>query len=514
MTRLQLEQFEREIAVRPITVDDYEALRDLQLRCFPGMAPWEPGHLESQTQTFPEGQLCVTFEGRIVASSSSLIVDFDHYDAWHNWKEISDNGYIRNHDEEGDTLYGIEMMVDPGYRGLKLARRLYEARKSLVRERNLHSIIIGGRIPGYGDHADEMTAREYIERVMAKELFDPVLTAQLANGFVLRRLIPNYMPSDAQSRGYATFLEWTNLDYVPPGTRVFQAVSNARICVVQYKMRRIDNFSAFRAQVEYFVDTASDYKSDFVVFPELLTTQLLSTFATDRPAEAVRKLATYTPQYLETMRDLAVHYNVNLVGGTQFTLDDGHLRNTAFLFRRDGTIGQQYKVHPTPSEQRWWGVKGGDQVEVFETDRGRVGLLVGFDIEFPELARVARAKGANILFCPFTADERHSYMSIRHCAQARAVENHMYVVLSGATGLLPFVDNADVHYAQSGIFTPCDFGFARDGVAAESAANGEDVIFQDLDTAMLRRTVARDSARTWTDRRKDLYGVIFDQERF
>jgi len=305
MSRLQLEQFERQIAVRPITIDDYVALKALQLKCFPGMQPWSRAHIESQTEIFPEGQICVTYGGQIVASSCSLIVDFDHYEDWQDWNKISDNGYIRNHDDEGDVLYGIEMMVDPEYRGLKLARRLYEARKELVRERNLRSIIIGGRIPGYGKHADEMTAREYVEKVIAKELFDPVLTAQLANGFALRRLIPNYLPADQESRGFATFLEWENIDYVPPGRRRYRAVSNARVCAVQYMMRPIDYFENFKDQVEYFVDTASDYKSDFVVFPELLTAQLMSFIEVKTAKEAIRRLTGYTEQLDQLFLELA-----------------------------------------------------------------------------------------------------------------------------------------------------------------------------------------------------------------
>ncbi len=100
-------------------------------------------------------------------------MDFSEYSDWHNWKEISDNGYIRNHDPEGDTLYGMEIMVHPDYRGMKLARRLYDARKELVAENNLYRIIIGGRIPGYGEHANEMTAREYVEAVVEKTSLRP-----------------------------------------------------------------------------------------------------------------------------------------------------------------------------------------------------------------------------------------------------------------------------------------------------------------------------------------------------
>lgn len=509
MAKLDVRDFERRVAVRNLQMSDLDRLIELQALCFPGMSPWLPEHVESQLRVFPEGQIGIEYEGKLVASCSSLIVDFDDYDEWHDWRSIADNGYIRNHDPEGDTLYGIEMMVHPAFRGRKLARRLYDARKNLARERNLRRIIIGGRIPGYGDHANEMTAREYVEQVMAKMLFDPVLTAQLSNGFSLQRLIEGYMPSDEESRGYATFLEWSNLDYVPLGQRRFRAVQSVRLCLVQYEMRAIESFDEFGTHCEFFCDVASDYKSDFVVFPELITTQLLPLVAVDRPGNQVRKLAEYTPQYLELFSGLAVKYNVNIVGGSQFLVEDDKLYNVGYLFHRDGRIDTQPKLHITPNEARWWGVAPGDRFNVFDTDRGKVAILLDYDVEFPEVARLSRALGADILFVPFNAEERHGYLRVRHCAHARAIENQVYVAIAGLTGNLPFIDNADVHYAQSAIFTPSDFGFARDGIAAETQANTETMLIHDVDTEMLRRHRASGSVRPWSDRRRDLYGVIF-----
>ncbi len=509
MKGTQLKGFEKEINLRPLRPQDYDALIEMQSRCFPGMGVWQRDQIESQLAIFPEGQMCIEHNGRIIASSCGLIVDFDHYDQWHNWKEISDNGYIRNHDPEGDTLYGIEIMVDPEFRGMKLARRLYDARKELARERNIRQIIIGGRIPGYGKHADRMTAREYVERVMSKDLHDSVLTVQLANGFKLRRLIPNYFPTDSDSRGYATFLEWTNLDFVEQTARSFRAVSLVRICLVQYAMRRVASFDEFATQCEFFVDVASDHKSDFVVFPELFTTQLLSLIRAKRPGTAARKLAEYTPKYLDLFTRLAVKFHVNIVGGSQFDVEDGQLHNISYLFRRNGTIGRQHKIHVTPGEKRWWGVAGGNSVEVFETDRGKVSILVCYDIEFPELARIATAKGAKIIFVPFNTDERYGYLRVRHCAQARAIENQVYVAIAGCTGNLPHVDNADVHYAQSGIYTPSDFPFARDAIASETTPNVETVIVHDVDVEALRRSRLNGTVRAWTDRRTDLYRVRF-----
>lgn len=510
MDKLDLERFEKKLKVRLLRAEDYEALVDVGLRCFPGMPTWTREHVESQVRIFPEGQIGIEVEGRLVASCSTLVVSsLDYQEQWHDWAKVSDRGFIRNHDPDGDVLYGIEIMVDPEFRGMRLARRLYNARKDLARRLNLRSIIIGGRIPGYGEHAHEMSAREYVEEVIAKRLYDPVLTTQLANGFVLKRLIAGYLPGDEASRGYATFLEWVNLDYQPESKRrVARAVEPVRLAVVQYEVRPIVDFDDFARQTEFFVDVAADKGADFILFPELYTSQLLSVRPSKRAEEGARMVAEYTEQYLKHSADLAVRYDINIVGGSQFTEGDERLYNVAYLFRRDGTLEQQYKLHVTSDERRWWGVQGGDELRTFDTDRGRVAILVGYDVQFPELGRIVAEEGARLLFVPFTAGDRAEYLSFRACAQARAIENHLYVITSGIVGNLPFVDNADVHYAVSGIYTPSDISFSRDGIAAETTPNIETVLVQDLDLELLRRHRQLGTFRNWNDRRRDVYTVV------
>ncbi len=513
MEPLDLSEYEWKTVVRQLTVDDYDALIAMQQKCFPGMATWGRDQIESQLKMFPEGQMGVEIDGQLVASASSLIVEYDPSLEWHNWQAVADNGYIRNHKPKGDTLYGIEIMVDPEYRGMKLSRRLYDARKEICRSKNLARIIIAGRIPGYGQCAEEMSAREYIERVVDKAVYDPVLTAQLSNGFAVQGLIANYLTSDSDSRGYATFLEWRNLDFVSGAKRRFHhVIEPIRICVVQYQVRPISSFDEFAQQCEFFLDTASDYKCDFVLFPELFTTQLLSCVKAMRPGLAARQLAEFTPQYLEFFAEMAIKYDLNVIGGSQFVVEHDTLFNTAYLFGRDGSIGKQYKIHITPSERKWWGVNAGDRVEVFETDCGPVCIQICYDIEFPELSRIAAQKGAQIIFVPFNTDTRHGYLRVRHCAQARCIENHMYAAISGCTGNLPFVENADIHYAQSGIFTPADAEFARDAVADECNPNVETVIIHDLDFEQLRRHREAGTVQNWNDRRRDLYRVVFQED--
>ena len=509
MSRIDIKNFEKRVVVRPLQRNDWEALQRLQARCFPGMEGTTLPQFHSQLARFPEGQLCVEAEGKLVASSSSLILDFELYKDWSSWEEIADSGFIRNHKPSGTTLYGIEMMVDPDYRGHRLARRLYDARKQMCRERNLMRIVVAGRIPGYEVFAAQLTPREYIEKVTAKELHDPVLTTQLANGFVLKRIIPGYLADNA-SHGYAAFLEGTNLDFVPERGVRFVSVAPVRICVVQYQLRPITTFKQFADQCEYFVDVASENKSDFVLFPEIFTNQLLSLVEANDDAEAVRRLDEFTPRYLELFTRLAIEYNINIVGGSHYTIEDGTLYNIAYLFRRDGTLGKQYKLHVTPSERNALGVKGGDRLEVFDTDRGKICIQVCYDSEFPELSRIAAEKGAQIIFVPFCTDERYGYLRVRYCSQARCVENHVYVAIAGLVGNLPHVKGSGIHYAQSAIFTPSDIPFMRDAIAGEATPNIEMVVFEDLDLELLKKHRQSGTVLNWLDRRTDLYTLTYD----
>lgn len=504
----KVSDFERKIVVRPMHIDDYETVVEIQKKCFGDMPLWSMAQIESQLKHFPEGQVVVEYDGRVVASSSSLMLDYEDELEWHDYKKTADSGFIRNHKPTGDTLYGIEIMVDPEFRGMRLSRRLYDARKELCRNRNIEQMIVGGRIPGYHKYADKLKASDYIDRVVNKSIFDPVLTAQIANGFSLQGLLSNYIPSDTESCGYATFLEWRNLEYVPENKRrQRRIVRPVRIGAVQYQMRSVADYDDFARQVRYFVDVAGDYKCDFLLLPELLTLQLLSTIKAMRPGEAARQLAAYTPQLLELFGDLAVTFDTNIIAGSQFVVEDERLFNVSFLFHRDGRIDKQYKLHITPSEKRWWGVEGGPSLEVFDTDCGKISIQICYDCEFPELGRLAAQAGADIIFVPFNTDTRSGYLRVRTCAAARCIENDVYVAIAGCTGNLPFVENADIHYAQSAIFTPCDVTFARDGIGAEANANIETVIIHDVDLELLRRHRERGSVTNWKDRRTDLYDI-------
>ncbi len=507
-----IEKYLKSIESRPLEFSDYEAVTELQEQCFPGMKVWTKSQFRSMIKQFQEGQIGIFYDDKLIASSCSLIVDVDEYADNHTWEEVTDNGHIRNHDPEADTLYGIEVMVDPEYRNMKIGRRLYELRKELCNKLNLRRILIGGRLPGYHKYKDEYSIIEYIQAVMEKKVYDPVITFQLKNGFVIKRIIRDYLKEDKESCGYAALLEWVNLEYRQKSAKRKITSHPVRICCVQYQMRKISNFGDFAQQVEYFVDVASDYKSDFVLFPELLTTQLLSFQEEKRPGLAARELTKFTDDYLELFNTLSIRYNINIIGGSHFALEDDKVYNISYLFRRDGTIDRQYKLHVTPSERRWWGIQPGPKLNIFDTDRARIAILICYDAEFPELARLAVAKGAQIIFIPYCTDERHGFTRLRICAQARAIENQVYTAIAGTVGNIPSVENMDIQYAQSAIFTPSDFPFARDGVASTSEANTEMVVIADVDLELIRRVRYHGTVTPLKDRRTDLYDIKFKDE--
>ncbi|MCD6065703.1 MAG: family N-acetyltransferase [Bacteroidetes bacterium] len=498
----------KKLKLRKLRLHDYETITQLQLDCFPGMKPWNKEQFTNLITIFPQGQIGIELNGEIIASSCSHIINFDEYSEDHSWNALTANGMITNHTEKGDTLYGIEIMVNPGYRGMKLSRRLYEARQKLTKELNLKRIAIGGRIPNYHKYAAKMSAEQYIEKVRDKKIYDPVLTAQMANDFVLIRLLPNYLPNDKESLGYATFLEWTNYMYKPRTSRKQQYI---RACAVQYQMRMIKDFEEFAQNCEYFVDAASDYRCDIILFPEMITMQLLSFLPNKNPGAAVRQLTEFTPKYEELFTTLAIKYNINIIGGSHFTVENDNLYNISYLFRRNGTIEKQYKMHITPHEKKWWGVQAGNKVEAFDTDVGKIAIMICYDVEFPELVRIAVSKGAQLIFVPFNTDERRSYLRVRYCSQARAIENQVYIILAGCVGNLPKVENLDIQFAQSAILTPSDLEFHREGIATEAPINTETLIFQDLDLHSLERNRDNGSVQPWKDRRTDFYKISFTE---
>jgi len=505
--------------LRNATLADVPAIIDLSTRAYAGtgMYGYSAGPLTGQINIFPEGQFVAVLGERVVGYCATFVIDGDAALSKHDWTSITGNGYASRHDPQGDWLYGMEVCVDPDLRGYRIGQRLYNARKHMCQAMSLKGIVFAGRLPTWSKRQSRFASvTDYVDSIVQKKSRDPVLSFQLHNDFEVLGVLDHYLDADRDSLGVGVHLVWRNpaVDQDAGqhkkkyGARMPDTV---RIGTVQYMQRGVKSYDEFLNIVTYFVDVVANYKGDFVVFPEMFALQLLSIEDQELSCPAaIEALTRHTPRFVDALRDMALRFNINIIGGSHPTrMADGRVQNVAYVFLRDGTVHQQAKIHPTPNEAYWWNIEGGDRLTAIDTDCGPIGVLICYDAEFPELARHLVDQGAQILFIPFCTDERQSYLRVRYCAQARAVENQVYVVMSGNVGNLPNVANMDIQYAQSCILTPCDFPFARDGIAADTTPNVETVAFADLRPDTLRLARNNGTVKNLHDRRHDLYSVMW-----
>lgn len=499
---------EAKIALRNLTLDDYPELVRVMRKAYAEIPDpvWKKEQIATLLEKFPEGQICIEVDQVVVGCALSLIVDYSQFGDNHTYAQIVDKGRFRTHNPQGDVLYGIEVCVDPDYRGLRLGRRLYDARKELCENLNLRAIVAGGRLPGYGAYAHELSPKAYIQKVRKREIYDPVLTFQLANDFQAKKFLSNYLGMDTESKGYATLLEWTNIYYEPQPELFANPKSTVRLGLVQWQMRHVSSLESLFENIEFFVDVVADYTCDFILFPEFFNAPLMAQFNELPEPEAMRKVAEFTEPIRQKFCEFALSYNVNIISGSMpHVADNGQLLNVGFLCRRDGSWETFSKIHITPSESHAWGMVGGDRVKTYQTDAGKIGILICYDSEFPELSRLLAEEGMQILFVPFLTDTQNAYNRVRLCAQARAIENECYVAIAGCVGNLPKVSNMDIQYAQSAVFSPCDFAFPTKGVVAESTPNTEMMLIADVNLDDLKELHFNGSVHNLRDRRTDLY---------
>ncbi|RAS85743.1 carbon-nitrogen hydrolase family protein [Priestia endophytica] len=278
-----------------------------------------------------------------------------------------------------------------------------------------------------------------------------------------------------------------------------------RVSAVQYHLHTIQSFEEFAYQVDHYVKTAEEFGAEFIMFPEFFTTQLMSIGDDQGKALAIHELPNFTEQYRSLFINLAIKSNTHIIAGTHVLRKDNKLYNVAHLFYPDGRVAEQAKLHMTPTELQEWNMTPGEDLHVFKTNKGTIAMLTCYDIEFPEIVRIAKAKGADVIFCPSCTDDRHGFHRVRYTSHARAIENQVYVVSSGTVGSLPTVDFMRANFGQAAVITPNDIPFPPKGLLVEGEINQDMIVTTDLNLELLYQVRKSGSVTTWRDRRTDLY---------
>ncbi|MGQ9908084.1 MAG: GNAT family N-acetyltransferase [Candidatus Flexifilum sp.] len=197
-----------------------EALARLQRLVFPTLDDSElftEAKYRKHLELFPEGQFVAILhtEGRdiVIGATSTFRTNFDFEHTQHRFIEAIAHGWLTNHDPNGEWLYGADVSVHPNYRGLRIGRRLYDARHRLVRQLNLRGEIAGALMPNYV-HNTHLTIAQYVLHVWQGKIHDPTLSMQIRNGFKPRGILYDHI-SDPRSNNAAALIVRENPHYRP-----------------------------------------------------------------------------------------------------------------------------------------------------------------------------------------------------------------------------------------------------------------------------------------------------------
>lgn len=204
--------------IRRLEAADYRPIIELCRLVYPTETPYTTEELEDHHRVFPQGQfVAATIDDDQVAgvhfTLRLMMTDF-HIDD--SWDVLTAGGSFLDHDPNGHTLYGADIMVHPRHQHHGLAHALTDCTRQLVQDERLWRMVGASRVPGYSKHAGAMPIEQYVEAVIGGQQFDPVLSLHLKDGWSVVRPIHGYLQHDDDSGGWAVVIQWVNPDCPPP----------------------------------------------------------------------------------------------------------------------------------------------------------------------------------------------------------------------------------------------------------------------------------------------------------
>jgi predicted amidohydrolase len=278
------------------------------------------------------------------------------------------------------------------------------------------------------------------------------------------------------------------------------------IAVAQYGLTDIESIDQFWDGLAERMEDAAKQHAELFVLPEYTTLHLLTLVPSMNYVEACEYLDSFSAAYEQFFTSYSKKLNMIILAGTHIHKGVEGYVNQAGLFFPDGRKETQNKIHLTPEEKTRWNLEAGDALNIIESEWGRLAILTCYDIEFPELSRIAADQGVELILCPSYTDTIAGYYRVQHSVHARAIENQLFVALSGIVGELEEQRlQIDKGHCRAGIFGPCDVPFPDDGVIHAGAVNEDMVIVTEIDFAMLRENRNYGIVAPFYDRRPDLY---------
>lgn len=278
---------------------------------------------------------------------------------------------------------------------------------------------------------------------------------------------------------------------------------NLEFAVCQLVFKPYKDFDEFAKDV-YAAMRDVPETADYVLFPELCTLGLLTTYADFAELEVAdyARIVDFLPMYKQLFRELAQRRNQIIIAGSTLERDAGVLYNTAYVFGPNGEELHHRKTHIFPAEVLWQTAEG-DVLQVFDLGPVKFAIATCYEIEIPEIATMYAQQGADVIFVPSYTFTPQGFWRVRHCAHARAIENQVYVVhcptASSAIGII------NPGFGEAAILSPCDLAWTENGVVVESTQHEVISAIVSLEDLYENRKIGAATTVKDRERRKALY---------
>lgn len=263
-----------------------------------------------------------------------------------------------------------------------------------------------------------------------------------------------------------------------------------KVAAAQYDIGFLNSWQEYESKIERWINEAADQNCKLLLLPEYASMELASLFpepfykSLNKQLESIQ---TFLDDYLELFRKLAQKNQCYIQPGTiPVKIESGSYRNRAYIFMPSGQFDFQEKLQMTRFENEQWHIECGNELKVFDTDFGRIGINICYDSEFPLFARKQVKAGADIILVPSCTDTVAGYNRVRIGCQARALENQCYLIQSSTVGDALWSGAVDINRGAAAIYTPVDYGFPDNGILAIGELNNPQWVYAEISLEKLK----------------------------
>jgi predicted amidohydrolase len=294
-------------------------------------------------------------------------------------------------------------------------------------------------------------------------------------------------------------------------TKGWKTIMQLKVAVVQFEISQFAPQENLE-KAEQFIQQAVAREADLIVFPEDFIAG---------PLDGRVDLADFDQRYVKHFQQLAAQHHIDIVPGSIIEGDEDGLYNTTYYIDQHGDILSQYRKLNLWLPERSY-ITPGNDIAVFETRFGKVGLIICWDLMFPEIFRAMVSEGVEMVICPSywcledagKGQELNKFsevMLVNALCLARAFENEVVLVYANAAGKQVSGQNTSTLIGQSQITVPFK------GPLDIAMDNIETMLVEEVNLDVL--AIAEEAYEIRSDLRKGLIGyaapsieIIMDSE--